>query len=124
MPGCSVEREIVGSTAQYRLSGKFEGACAWDLAGRIELEPDPALGRLDARIEIETAGGDRLSSHWRGEAASYAWSWPEIVSWARALGGEFSPSHLRATERVIDAVERIDDAPCVGHLASATVTER
>jgi hypothetical protein len=43
MPGCSIEREIVGSTAQYRVTGKFEGACAWELAGRIEKEP---LGEL------------------------------------------------------------------------------
>ena len=43
MPGCSVEREVIGSTAQYRVMGKFEGACAWDLAGRIEKEP---LGEL------------------------------------------------------------------------------
>lgn len=95
-----------------------------DLTRRIEVEPDPTLARLDARIEIETAGGDRLTSQWSGEAASYAWSWPEIVSWARALGGELSPSHLRAIERVIDAVERIEDAPSASPLATATVIER
>jgi hypothetical protein len=39
MPACSVEREVIGSTAQFRITGKFEGACAWDLAGRIEREP-------------------------------------------------------------------------------------
>jgi hypothetical protein len=39
MPGCSVEREVIGTTATYRLSGRFEGACAWDLARRLEQEP-------------------------------------------------------------------------------------
>ena len=39
MPGCSLEREVVGSTARYSISGKFEGACAWDLSARIEKEP-------------------------------------------------------------------------------------
>jgi anti-anti-sigma regulatory factor len=39
MPGCSVEREVVGGTAWYRISGKFEGACAWDVAGRLQSEP-------------------------------------------------------------------------------------
>ena len=39
MPGCSVEREVIGTTAAYRLSGRFEGACAWDLAKRLEQEP-------------------------------------------------------------------------------------
>jgi hypothetical protein len=38
MPGCNVQREVVGSTARYAIAGKFEGACAWDLAGRIENE--------------------------------------------------------------------------------------
>lgn len=39
MPGCSLEREVNGSMAQYSIAGKFEGACAWDLARRIENEP-------------------------------------------------------------------------------------
>ena len=39
MPGCTMEREVIGSTALYRISGKFEGACAWELASRIEKEP-------------------------------------------------------------------------------------
>jgi len=43
MPGCSLEREVVGSTAFYRISGRFEGACAWDLSKRLEKEP---LGEL------------------------------------------------------------------------------
>src|SRR4051812_19783008 len=43
MPGCSIEREVIGGTARYRVCGKFEGACAWELAGRIEQEP---LGEL------------------------------------------------------------------------------
>lgn len=43
MPGCSVERKVIGSTATYRVAGRFEGACAWDLASRIEGEP---LGEL------------------------------------------------------------------------------
>ena len=43
MPGCSLERETIGCTARYRICGRFEGACAWDLAGRIEKEP---LGEL------------------------------------------------------------------------------
>ena len=38
MPGCSVERELVGSTALFRVAGRFEGACAWDLSRRIEKE--------------------------------------------------------------------------------------
>lgn len=43
MPGCCIDREVIGSTAHYRVEGKFEGACAWDLAGRIGQEP---LGEL------------------------------------------------------------------------------
>jgi hypothetical protein len=39
MPGCSLEREVIGTTATYRISGRFEGACAWDLARRLESEP-------------------------------------------------------------------------------------
>ena len=61
-----------------------------DLAGLIEVEPDDGLARLDARVEISTVGGDVLVSQWRGDAASYAWSWPEIVSWASTLGRELS----------------------------------
>lgn len=39
MPACSLEREVNGSTAFYRISGKFEGSCAWDLSGRLQQEP-------------------------------------------------------------------------------------
>jgi hypothetical protein len=39
MPACTPEREVDGSTAFYRISGRFDGACAWDLAGRLEQEP-------------------------------------------------------------------------------------
>jgi hypothetical protein len=39
MPACSLEREVNGSTAFYRISGKFEGSCAWDLCGLLEREP-------------------------------------------------------------------------------------
>jgi STAS domain-containing protein len=39
MPGCTLEREVIGTTALYRISGKFEGACAWELSGRLEREP-------------------------------------------------------------------------------------
>ena len=39
MPACSLEREVDGSTAFFRISGKFDGACAWDLATRLKNEP-------------------------------------------------------------------------------------
>jgi hypothetical protein len=92
-----------------------------ELAGCVEVQPDPALERLDARIEIETVGGDRLVSEWRGEAASYAWSWDEIVSWALSLGDEVSPAQMAAIERVIEAVSVVDEAGGVGSLAAATM---
>jgi hypothetical protein len=38
MPGCSLERVVNGGTALYRIAGKFEGACAWELAGRLTRE--------------------------------------------------------------------------------------
>ena len=39
MSACSLEREVTGSTAFYRISGKFEGTCAWELAGQLAREP-------------------------------------------------------------------------------------
>jgi hypothetical protein len=36
---CSLNREVTGSTALYRIAGKFEGSCAFELAGRIEKDP-------------------------------------------------------------------------------------
>ncbi len=39
MPGCTLEREILGGTARYAITGRFDGACAWELARRIESEP-------------------------------------------------------------------------------------
>jgi len=39
MPACTLEREVDGSTATFRISGRFDGACAWDLASRLEREP-------------------------------------------------------------------------------------
>jgi 2-methylcitrate dehydratase PrpD len=95
-----------------------------ELASRIEVEADGALARLDARVEIETVGGDTVVSQWRGGAASYAWSWDEIASWARALGGELSGADPTAVERVLGAVVGIDDAADVGPLTAATVIHR
>ena len=43
MPGCSVIREVLGTTARYVISGKFEGACAWDLSQRLEQETLPEM---------------------------------------------------------------------------------
>lgn len=43
MPCCDIDREITGSIARYRVTGKFDGACAFNLAHRIESEP---LGEL------------------------------------------------------------------------------
>ena len=43
MSSCTVQREVSGTTAQYRVNGKFEGACAWDLSARLEKEPLPEL---------------------------------------------------------------------------------
>src|SRR3954453_11035460 len=39
MPGCNLEREVLGGIALYRISGRFEGACAWELSARLEREP-------------------------------------------------------------------------------------
>jgi anti-anti-sigma regulatory factor len=36
MPACTLGREVDGSTAIFRISGRFDGACAWDLASRLE----------------------------------------------------------------------------------------
>jgi anti-anti-sigma regulatory factor len=38
MPGCSLAREVIGTTATYRISGRFDGACAWDLSRRLQQE--------------------------------------------------------------------------------------
>jgi hypothetical protein len=39
MSACSISREVVGSTARYRVVGKFESSCAWDLSRRVAQEP-------------------------------------------------------------------------------------
>jgi hypothetical protein len=39
MPGCSLEREVRGNTVIYRIAGRFEGSCAWDLSARLDQEP-------------------------------------------------------------------------------------
>src|SRR5438045_4158741 len=39
MPACSLEREVIGSTAVYRMNGRVEASWAWELAGRLEQEP-------------------------------------------------------------------------------------
>jgi hypothetical protein len=36
---CTISREVIGATAWYRIVGKFENACAWDLSRRIAQEP-------------------------------------------------------------------------------------
>jgi anti-anti-sigma regulatory factor len=38
MPACNLEREVDGSTAFFRICGKFDGACAWALAECLERE--------------------------------------------------------------------------------------
>lgn len=39
MPLCNIEREILGAAVTYRIGGKFEGACAWELSRRLLAEP-------------------------------------------------------------------------------------
>jgi hypothetical protein len=39
MPGCILEREVNGSIALYRIAGRFECSCAWDLTSRLAKEP-------------------------------------------------------------------------------------
>jgi hypothetical protein len=45
MPGCTVSREARGNTAWYSLTGRFEGACAWELSSLLgrELLPEIVL---------------------------------------------------------------------------------
>jgi hypothetical protein len=39
MAACHIRREVIGSTAWYRIAGKFESSCSWDLSRRIAQEP-------------------------------------------------------------------------------------
>jgi hypothetical protein len=39
MAGCTLTRETSGSTALYRITGRFERSCAWDLTTRLRQEP-------------------------------------------------------------------------------------
>ena len=39
MPGCKLQRETDGDTALYRITGRFEGSCAFELSERLEKEP-------------------------------------------------------------------------------------
>jgi hypothetical protein len=50
MPACSVKREVVGTTSHYRIDGRFEGACAWDLARRLDHEDLPEVILDFARV--------------------------------------------------------------------------
>src|SRR5207253_7471585 len=43
MPAFSVIREARGNHATYLVSGRFEGASAWDLAGRLSAEKLPGV---------------------------------------------------------------------------------
>ncbi len=39
MPACTLQREVDGSTALYRIAGRFEGSCARELEERLRREP-------------------------------------------------------------------------------------
>jgi len=39
MAACNLHREVNGSTALYRIAGRFEASCAFDLSERLEAEP-------------------------------------------------------------------------------------
>jgi len=41
MPACTVNREAHGDTSTYIVSGRVEGACAWELAARLAEERLP-----------------------------------------------------------------------------------
>ncbi len=68
--------------------------------------------------------GQRLRAELSGEAASYAWGWDEIVTWARKLGAESGTPYADAIERVVDAVAEIEAADSVAQLVAATVVAR
>jgi hypothetical protein len=36
---CTISREVIGSTAWFRIVGKFESSCSWELSRRIAQEP-------------------------------------------------------------------------------------
>jgi hypothetical protein len=39
MPACTLQREVNGSTALYRIAGRFADACAGDLKALLDREP-------------------------------------------------------------------------------------
>src|SRR3954451_14956644 len=43
MPACNLVREVMGTVATWRTSGRFEASCAWELAGRLQEEALPEL---------------------------------------------------------------------------------
>jgi hypothetical protein len=83
------------------------------LADCVEVVGDPALPRLAARLEIETADGRVLHGELRPDEATYAWDAETVEAWAREIAGE-------AGERVIAAVRDLESSG-PGALARATV---
>ena len=51
MPGCTMIRTVEGTTAHYALAGRFEGACAWELASRLERELLPEVVLDFSRVD-------------------------------------------------------------------------
>ena len=53
MPACSLIREARGEWATYIVSGRFHGASAWDLAGRLSTEKLFAAPLIAAELARE-----------------------------------------------------------------------
>lgn len=88
-----------------------------DLAGRIEVEADPALDPRSFRLEIELRDGGRVE-HVSAGAEEFNWDRAGLLAQLDAMAGELPPRP--AMERLVGAVLDVESRP-VRELVSACV---
>jgi 2-methylcitrate dehydratase PrpD len=89
------------------------------LVARTEVHPDERLPLLAARVELETARGERLVAELVPDETTYNWDWDGVVRQAELLAEEM-PDGGASLPRLQDEIRRLDEAADVGALVQAT----
>lgn len=118
-PFCASLSWLTGTTS-YEGLRDFDAADVLELVPRVEILSDDSLHRYQTHLRVTLDDGRTLTSEREDDAGAYYVTWEAAVPAAKALCAEAGASPERA-EALIDAAARIDTAPDVSELLSATL---
>src|SRR5262249_3551343 len=106
-------------TATLAALNELDDEAILGLVARTEVHPDARLPLLAARVELETARGERLAGELVPDGTTYNWDWDGVVRQAELLAPEM-PDGGAALPRLQEEIGRLDGALDVTALVQAT----